>query len=125
MNTKRRVIPETRAQAGIASARGSAGEPETELTTHGRGARYAGPGEVEHRVVVVVPPTLEEPGKGPTAYAREKHDQYCDAVRRLRRVGSRGASLKAIASRVGVDRGTLADWIERGWYERPEDVPAR
>ena len=51
---------------------------------------------------------------GPTDWQRDKITQIKRAYPDLRR-GSKSAAAK----RVGIDRGTLANWISRGWLPWP------
>lgn len=55
------------------------------------------------------------PDPAMTAYATEKIAEVPEAVRYVRRSNRRGVSINAVAIRIGVDRGTLTTWIERGW----------
>lgn len=50
-----------------------------------------------------------------TEHQREKITEVSAAVTRLRRTNRRGATKSAVATAIGVDRGTLATWIKRGW----------
>lgn len=60
-----------------------------------------------------VPPSARPPRL--TAYQRDKIAEVPEAVAYLKRNGKRGASVSAVAVRIGVDRGTLATWIDHGW----------
>lgn len=53
-------------------------------------------------------------GPALTSLQREKIPLIPGAVAKLRRSSTRGATISAVATAIGVDRGTLSAWIDRG-----------
>lgn len=60
---------------------------------------------------------------GMTPLARDIISKIPAEAARLRRTG--GITLSALATKFEVDRGTLHDWIERGWMADPREPKPR
>ncbi len=62
------------------------------------------------------------PGNEPTPYARDRIAEIQRVWPEMRRnARGRRVSVSAMAVRVGVDRGSISDWVKRGLMTWPPD----